>query len=84
MGIASGSVALKSRPTTHTCDWVVPGFSKAKISRRVSLGNGGKARRGSACGFQEANFSSRSRTISPAFTSPATEITASFGTHQRA
>ena len=81
MGMASGSVALNSRPITHTCACVVPGFSSAMIARRSSFGNGGSESGGTRCPFQEANFSSRSRTISAGFTSPATEMTASFGTH---
>src|ERR1700693_1770512 len=83
-GIASGSVALNSLPTTHTCACVVPGLSRATISRRLRFGNGGNATLGRRRGLQEANFSFSRRTISAAWTSPATEITAPFGTHHRA
>src|SRR3982751_2312950 len=84
IGLASGSVALHLRPISQTWAWVVPGFSRATISRRISGGNFGSDTAGIRRGFQEANFSSRSRTISAGFTSPAPEITASFGTHHLA
>jgi len=47
-------------------------------------GSAGNASWGSALDCQPAKFSSGRRTASSAVTSPATEITALFGTHQRA